>query len=185
MAGVAAHDLHHGAALVRLHGVPQAVNGVHGGVGGGIKADGVVGADDVVVDGGGDAHHRHAGLGQGLCAPEGAVAADGHDAVQPKQLAGGGGPLLPLGGAEFVAAGGIENGAAAVDDMGDSAGVHPQDVAVDEAVVSPADADALNAPVQAAADYGADGCVHTRGVAAAGENADALDRMIHGCTPRF
>ena len=185
MAGVAAHDLHDGAALVGLHGVPQTVDGVHGGIGGGVEADGVVGADDVVVDGGGDADHGHAGLGQRLCAPEGAVAADGHDAVQTQKLAGGGSPLLACLGAEFVAAGGVEDGAASIDDMGDGAGVHTDDIAVDKAVVAAADADALDAAVQAVADYGADGGVHTRGVTAAGEDANAFHRMVHGQTPRY
>ena len=112
-----------------LHGVAQAVNGVHGGVGGGVKADGIVGAGDVVVDGGGHAHHGDAGLGQGFCAAEGAVAADGHNAVEPQELAGGRRAQLTLLSAEFVTAGSVENGAAAVDDMGDGTGVHSENIA--------------------------------------------------------
>ena len=95
IARMAAHHLHHRAALVGLHGVPQLVDALDGGVAGGVKADGVVGAADVVVDGGRDAHHPEMSIpgprpdGTGPAPPEGAVAADGHDAVQPQQLAGG------------------------------------------------------------------------------------------------
>ena len=86
IARMAAHHLHHRAALVRLHGVPQLVDALDGSVAGSVKADGVVGAADVVVDGGRDPYHRDAHPGQLQRAPEGAVAADGHDAIQTQQL---------------------------------------------------------------------------------------------------
>ncbi len=59
---MAAHDLHHGAALMRLHGVPQAVDTLHGGIGCGIKADGILGADNILINGAGNAHHGDAML---------------------------------------------------------------------------------------------------------------------------
>ena len=55
---------------------------------------------------------------------EGAVAADGHDAVQSQQLAHRRSLGLSLRRAELLAAGGVENGAAAVDDAADAAGIH-------------------------------------------------------------
>ena len=183
--GAVAHDLHHGAALVGLHGVAELVHTLHGGVGRGVEADGVVGADDVVVDGAGDTHHGNAELGQVLRAAECAVAADGHQAVQTDELAGGVGLLLPLLGAELVTAGGVQNGAAAVDDAADAGVVHLDDVAGDQALIAAADAHALDAPGVGAADHGADAGVHAGGVAAAGQHADTFDCVFHTLFPHF
>ena len=183
--GVTAHDLHHGAAFVGLHGVPQTVNALHGGIGGGIEADGIVGADDVVVDGTRHAHHGHAESGQILRPPEGAVAADGHDAVQPQQLAGVGGLLLSLRRAELVAAGGVENGAAPVDDAADAAGIHGTDIPGDKARPAPADAHALDAVLHCRPHHRTDGGVHAGGVAAAGQHADAFHCTFHIRIPLF
>lgn len=79
-----------------LHGVPQLVDALHGRVAGGVKADGVVGAADVVVDGGRNAHHLKVSVPAGgslpaqcQSTPEGTVAADGHNSIQSQQLAGG------------------------------------------------------------------------------------------------
>ena len=174
ISGVAAHDLHHGAALMGLHGVPQLVDALHRRVGGGVEADGVFGADNVVVDGAGDAHHGYAAFAELLGSPEGAVAADGHDAVQPQQLAHAGGLGLALRRAELLAAGGIENGAAAVDDAADAAGIHAVKIPVDEAGPAPADADALDAPIQSRAHHGPHRRIHARCVAAAGQHADSF-----------
>ena len=55
MTGVAAHDLHDGAALVRLHGVAQLIDALNGRVGRRVKADAVIRAGDVVVDRAGEA----------------------------------------------------------------------------------------------------------------------------------
>ena len=179
ISGMAAHDLHHGAALVGLHGVPQLVDALHRRIGGGIKADGIVGTDDIVVDGAGDAYHGDAPLAQILRAPEGAVAADGHDAVQSQQLAGVIGLLLPCFGTELVAAGGIQDGAAPVDDAADAGAVHLHEVAVDETLPAPANAHHLNAPAQGAAHHGADGGIHARRVAAGGQDANAFYCVFH------
>ena len=40
--GVAAHHLHHRAALMGLHGVPQLVNALHSGIAGGVESNGIV-----------------------------------------------------------------------------------------------------------------------------------------------
>ena len=189
--GAAAHDLHHRAALVGLHGVPQLIHTLDGRVAGGVKADGIVGAADVVVDGGGDAHHlkglpllgQLAGQGQGP--PEGAVAADGHDALQPQQLAGGDGLLPALRRHKLLAAGGIQHGAALVDNMADAVAVHADKVVVDETVPAPADADALNAPVHRRAHHCPHRRVHAGGVAAAGQYADPFHLVAHVQRPSF
>ena len=176
---VAAHNLHHRAALVGLHGVPKAVNALHGRVGSGIEADGIVGADNVLVNGAGDTHHRDAALAQLLGAAKGAVAADGHHAVQPQKLAGIHGPLLARLGAELLAAGGIEHSAAAVDDAADAGGIHGHNVSVNKPAPAPTDTHALDAPSQGRADHGPDAGIHARSIAAAGEDADAFHCVFH------
>ena len=168
-----------------LHGVAELVHTLHGGVGRGVEADGVVGADDVVVDGTGDAHHGDAELGQILRAAERAVAADGHQSVQPQQLAGGVGLLLPLLGAELVASGAVQHRAAPVDDPADAGVVHLQNIAGDQSLIPAADAHTLDAPGQRAADHGTDTGVHARRVTAAGQYADTLHCIFHIPRPHF
>ena len=85
---MAAHDLHHRAALMGLHGIPELVDTLHRCVAGGVKPDGIIGAADVIVYGCRDSHHRNAQPGELQGAPEGPVSADGHDSVQPQQPAG-------------------------------------------------------------------------------------------------
>ena len=178
-ARVAAHDLYHGAALVALHGVAQLVDAVDGGVTGGVKADGVIGAADVVVDGGRHAHHRDAQPGQRQRPAEGAVAADGHNAVQPQHLAGGDRAGAALFGHEILAAGGVEDGAAPGDDVAHAGGVQLNKIAVDKSLPAAADADALDSTGYRCAHHGANRRVHARGIAAAGQYADAPDRLFH------
>ena len=148
-----------------------------------------MGAADVVVDGGGNAGHLETvprlrrPAGEGQRAAEGAVAADGHNGVQPQQLAGGQGPVLARHSAEFIAAGSIQEGAALVDDMADAGGVHADKITADEPVPPAANADAVDAAGQSGAHYGPNGGIHAGGVAAAGQNADTLYLMIHMLPP--
>ena len=179
IACVATHDLHHGAALVGLHGVAEAVDALHGGVGGGVETDGIVGADDVVINGAGDAHHGDAVTAQILCAAERTVAADGDNTVEAQQLTGGGGLLLPLLGAELVTAGGVENGAAAVDDAADAGGVHLHKVAGNKTLPAAANTDDLDTTCQGTADNRADSGIHAGGVTAGGEDANSLHCILH------
>ena len=180
-----AHDLHHRAALVRLHGVTQLVDALNGGVAGGVKADGVVGTADVIVNGGGNAHnlqiHAFFGCltGQGQRTAERTVAADGYDAVQSQQLAGGKRFGAAFSVHKFLAAGGVEHGAALVDDMTDAGGVHGKKIAVDQAAPAAADTHAVHAVVHGGTHNGAHGCVHAGGVTAAGQNADASYFFLH------
>ena len=63
VAAVAAHDGDEAGALVGIAGLAHAVDALAGGVQGGVKADGVIGIGQVVVDGarhadGGDAQRR-------------------------------------------------------------------------------------------------------------------------------
>ena len=148
-----------------------------------------MGAADVVVNGGGDAHHAQGGTGCGGLpgerqgAPEGAVAADGDDSVQPQQLAGGQSLVAALLGHKLFAPGRIEDGAALVNDVADAGGVHPDEIAVDQAVPAPADAHALDPLGQCGADHRAYCGIHARGIAAAGQNADPLYLVLHMLVP--
>ena len=89
---------------MRLHRVAQAVDGLASGIGGRVIADGIIGADNVVVNRSRNADDRNALICKLYQPAERAVAADGDNAVQPKQLAGRGGLFLPLQRAEFIAA---------------------------------------------------------------------------------
>ncbi len=68
------------------HGVAQFINGVDGRVAGGVKADGVVGAGNIVINGAGDADTGHTQPGQ-PCAAERAVAAAADQAVNAQKTA--------------------------------------------------------------------------------------------------
>ena len=179
MAGVAAHDLHHGAALVGLHGIAQLVDALDGGICRGIVADAVVGAADVVINGCGHAHHGDPVAGQGQRAAEGAVAADGDDAVKAQQLAGGHRLALAFLCAEFLASGGIEHGTAAGDDVRNAVLLQPDDIAADQAVPAAPDTDALDPAVIGAADNSTDRCIHAGSVAAGGQHADSFYCICH------
>ena len=172
---VSAHDLDHGAALVGLHGVAQLVDALDGGVAGGVEADGVVGAAHVVIDGGGDAHHRDAEAGELERTAEGTVAPDGDDALQAEHFAGGDRFFAAFFGQKVLTAGGIEDGAAAGERMADADAVELDKIAVDEALETAADADAFHVAVDSRADDRTHCRVHAGGVTAAGEHADSLD----------
>ena len=179
MSRVSAHDLDDRAALVRLHGVSETVDSLDGGVGRGVVADGVVGADNVIVDGCRYADNADALLGKLLEAAERAVAADADNAVESQKLARGRCALLTLYGAELFASCRIEHCAAAVYNVVDAVFIEPDKIAVDEPIESAPDADAVDAAVDGRADDRADGCVHTGRVAAGGEHADSLDCIRH------
>ena len=179
MARVSAHDLDDRAALVRLHGVSETVDSLDGGVGRGVVADGVVGADDIVINGGRNADNADTLLGKLLEAAERAVAADADNAVESQKLARGSCALLTLYGAELFASCRIEHCAATVYNVVDAVFVETDKIAVDESIESAPDADAVDAAVDGRADDRADGCVHTGRVTAGGEHADSLDCIRH------
>ena len=179
MARVAPHDLHDAGALVALHRIREFVDGLDGGVGGGIEPDGVMRAGDVVVDRAGYADRVDAVLGQLTRAAERAVPAYGDDAVDAEVFAVGGRALNALVRAELLAAGGIEDGAAARGDAVDRTRVQFDHVRMNEAVVPAVDTDGDDIVQHASAYRGADRRVHARRVAAAREDADSADLVFH------
>ena len=81
-AGVSAHDFDDHDAMVAGGGGMDFIEGVGGGIDGGVEAEGDFGADQVVIDGFGDTHKGEAQFGEGGGATHGAVAADGDDGVE-------------------------------------------------------------------------------------------------------
>ena len=179
--GVTAHDFNHRAALVGLHGVSQLVDALDGGVCGAVEADAVVGAADIVIDGSGNTDDVNAELAQRLCTPEGAVAADGNDAVQTQEFAGGCSLALTFLSHKFLAAGSVEDSAALVDDAGNTLFIQPLNVTADQAVPATADAVNFHTVIPCGTDNTADTGIHAGGIAAAGKYADSLyahDRFL-------
>ena len=105
-------------------------------------------ASNVVIDGAGNTDHRNAMFGKGQAASEGSITANCDDAVNAQQLAGGNRLLLALLGAEFLAAGSVQNSTAPIEDMRNRIGVHPGHIAVNETVPAAPDADDVDAPIQ-------------------------------------
>ena len=174
MAGVAAHDLYDRHALVALPGVAQLVDGLDRGVAGGIKADGILGAAHVVIDRRGDTHDADPPAGQLQRAAVSAVAADGDETVDAKIFADFCGFVNTGFRAEFLAAGGIENGTAAAGNAVYVVAGQLKNIAVDESGVTSADADAGDPLGAGGAHNGADRGVHAGGVAAARQDADSV-----------
>ena len=81
IAAAAAHNLNDAAAVVRLGRIAQTVDHLHCGVHGGVKADGIFTARNIIVNGTRNTDARDARVGQIARAAEGAVAADDNDAV--------------------------------------------------------------------------------------------------------
>ena len=113
-------------------------------------------------------------LAQRPCTTESAVAANGDHAIEPQEFAGGNGLLLAIRSHKFLAAGGVEDGAAPVDDVTNAFFIQLDDVTGDQAAVTPADAVAFHAMKNSGTDHCANAGIHTRCVAAAGKYADSL-----------
>src|SRR5690606_4748266 len=172
-----AHHLDEEQPVVAGRRVAQPVDGLERDVDGGVEPDRHVGAVDVVVDGARDADDLDALLAfESQGAPEAAVPADDHQAVdaapgQDLSAAGATGWLE-----EPLAAGGAQDSAAALDDVGDAARAQLDDVVVDQALVATVDARDSDAVMDGGAHHSSDGGVHARRVAAAGQYPD----MGHG-----
>lgn len=65
-----------------LHGITQFVNTLNGGIGSGIKANGVVCADDIVINSSGNANNIDTVLRQSTRTAEGTVTTDCNNSVK-------------------------------------------------------------------------------------------------------
>ena len=179
-AGVAAHHLDDDDPVVRLGGGVKTVDRVAGDLHGGIEAEGVVGAGEVVVDRLGDADHRHLVGRQAAGDPERVLAADGDQSVEAKLLHARGDERGAVAAVLVgVGAGGAEDRPATRQQARNL--LHPQLASLAGQDAGPAVAQAKEGMVtvlDALADYAADDRVEAGTVAAAGENADPRHRLI-------
>ena len=162
-----------------------------------VEAEGLVRLLDVVVDGLGDAHHRHAELAQAVGDGQGAVAADAGQRVQAQRAddvhrllaAIHGGALLALADVPGEGVGrvaGAQDGAALHEQAGDVVRGQLAVLARDQALVAVQEADHVPAVVAGGrAHDGADHRVEAGGVAAAREQTDRVDAVAHAVAFRW
>ena len=167
-----------------LGGVAEGVEHLQSGVQRGVKADGLLGGGDIVIDGGGNTDGGNAVVGQIRGTAEGTVTAYGYDRVDLMVVAGLQGLGHTLSGLELGATAGVQNGAAAGHDVGNADGVKGAQVALahdlgirlvgraQKACVAAQNAHHLKALAQGATGGRANGGVHTGGVATRGKDTD-------------
>ncbi len=111
-AGIAAHDLNDDDAVVRVGGGVNAINGFGGDHDGGVEAEGLVGAVDVVIDGLGNADGVDAVVGKIESDGLRVVSAESDERVNLVELENFLHLLDAAGDLLHVGAGGVEDGAA-------------------------------------------------------------------------
>ncbi len=148
--------------------MPQSVHHLHHGVGGGVVADGIVTAGDIVVNSAGDGYTGNAVVTQMPCTPERAVTADDHHTLNAVAVAGIDSLLHTLFGGEFRATGGVKHRAAPLNDAGNRTQIHGDQLVIDKTAVSTYHAVYFHAVGNGCAHHGTHGGVHAGGVTAAG-----------------
>ena len=204
VAAVPSHDLDDEGALVGGGGRGDVVDRLEDAMQGGVRADGHVGADEVVVDAPDQAGHHERGVGGGrlggdlaalgqlgdepgpvraeyVGAGERAVSADDDETVDVvlQEVAGGG--QLPVALAELRGAGGADDRAAAVEDRADRVPVERADAVASGDGAGPPlhDGVGLGAHAQGCPDDGAHGGIHPLRVTAGRQDTDP-----HRCVSR-
>ena len=175
-AGVAAHDLDEEEALMAGGRVADLVDAVHDGVQRRVVADGRVGAVEVVVDGAGESDDREgvlvaedAGTGQRT------VAADNDERVDSAALQHVIGTLASFGGLELLASRGLQDCAAALDDVRDVLGRELLDLVRDQTFVTTVDTVYLESGEDGGAGDRTDSGVHARSVTSRCQNTDRFN----------
>ena len=167
---------------MRIAGIADAVDAFAGGVQGGVKADGVIGIAEIVVDRAGHADGGQAQLAERARALEGAVAADADEAFDAQRTHVFNGALLVLDVDEFIAARSHQEGAAAVNLARNAAGGENGKIimfvraAHQHAVVAALEADHGHIVLQTGSHNGADRCIHAGRVAAGSKYANSLHK---------
>jgi hypothetical protein len=176
-AGIFAHDLDKEEAVVGIGRVADLVDHLHDAVDGGVVADGEIGADEVVVDGAGQADEGDVEFFvEDLAACECAIATYGNDGINAVLLQIGKGLLAAFFGEEILAAGGFENGASALHDAADIVGLQFAEFVLYHALKTTDDAEDTDVVALGGAHHGTDAGVHAGRVAPTGENCYGLGR---------
>ena len=175
-AGMAAHHLDDHNAVVGLAGRAQAVDGVGGGLHGGVEAKGELGDSEVVVDGLGDADDGGAFGGEPAGDGKRVVATDGDEGVDALAFKRGNHSARAAFGGVGVGARGAEDGAAEGKDVVAVRGAEGHEVAFHDARPAVAEADDFVAVLALAfGDNGSDDRVQSRAVASAGQDSHTHD----------
>lgn len=165
VAGIPAHDLNKEEPVVGIRGIPDFVDAFHHRVGGGIKADGIIGAVEVVIDGSRQAYHGYGVfLRKDVGTPEAPITAhddQGLDIALGKVLVGF---AAAFRGAELLGAGGFEDGTPPVYDIPDGSKVHGAEFVLNQAIVAPYNPPDPVAVVDTTADQSPDTGIHARGI---------------------
>ena len=177
--GITAHNFNDRAAFVGLHSITKFVDAFNGSICSGIKANAVIGTADVVINSTGNTDNIDAMLGKGTGTTESTIAANGNNAVQSQELTGGNSPFLTFFGHKLLAACSIENGTAAIDSTGYAAGVHFDNIAVDQTIPATTNTIDFNAMIQTGTHNCTDGSIHTGGIATTGKYTDTLDTHVN------
>jgi len=162
-----AHDLHHAAPVVGLRCIADAVNHVHNCIHSRIIANRIVRTGNIVINRTGERHARDAGQGEITRPAERAVAADDDDAVQPDFLTHIDRLIDALLRFKLRAAGRVEHGAAAVNNIGNAAEIHLKHIPADQSAVTAAYAKHPEAILTARTYNRTDCSIHAWRVAAA------------------
>ena len=166
VAGTSSHNLNNVTSCVRLTGVTKLINKLDNRIHSGVKADGVIGRGDIVINSGGNTDTRNALLGKPCRALEGAVTADTDNTLNAQLLA----VLNTLSShrriLELGATVGIKNCSALVYDIGYVSYLHRLDVALDKSRISAIYCHYLNTAGKRCTANGSDSRIHSGGVAA-------------------
>ena len=178
--GIPSHHLHKEDAVVGVGGVTDLVHAFHDGIEGAVVADGGVCAVEVVIDSAGQADDGEVVLpGEELGAGEGAVAADYDEGVNLGFHHILVGYLSAFRRHKGTAAGGFEDGSAALDGVGYAGGCEFHELFFNESLVTSHDAHHVEIVETGRAGDGTDGSVHSRSVSSGSENADGLYISFH------
>ena len=170
--GVAAHHFNHHHSLMAAGGGVQFVDRFHGGRDRRVEAEGEIGPRQVVVDRLRYADHGKPHGVQFRRRPEGVLAADGDQCVQPEDPEILQRPLRPPGVLERIGARGSDDRPADVEDPGDHLAVQVHRRGVEEPLPSVSQPDHAGTERVGFPDHRPDHRVQARTIASAGQDPD-------------
>ena len=145
IACVAAHNLYNEKAVVRIGGIAYFVDGFHGGIDRGIKANGKVGAGNIFIDGTGQADTGDVEfVAQLMGSPEGTVPADDDQTIDSQLLQVAIRLFPALVFEKFLATGGLQDRPPPLNDVGHAPRMHGYNIILDHPTIPPHDAEYLH-----------------------------------------